>query len=189
MESKLTLDPAVILKTYKDVGDYETFTQIMVGAAYYVKYHGRLPSKFNEDEHPIAYGYFVNRIQPLIDGKTSTETNITEPEQQELFGLIDASSLFDNEEKNVLKNMLELWWGRGKYSRTELIYTQSMAQTRSGISGEKFAELRRWLKAEECLTWENRPYNDYLTSYHMFNEAKLLAVLRAENDTAKTSKP
>lgn len=185
METKLSLDPSVIIKAYKDVGDYETFTQVMVGAAYYVKYHGRLPSKFNEEQHPDAYRYFIERIKPIIDGKTQTDTNLNEADQQELLRLINVSSLFDDDEKKVLVDMLTMWWGRGKYARTELIYTQSMAQAKCGITGEKFVELRRWLKAEECLTWENRPYNDYLTSYHMFNEAKFLAVLKAEHETTK----
>ena len=61
-----------------------------------------------------------------------------------------------------------------------MIYTQSMCQNRVGVENEKFVELRKWLKAQGCLDWENKPYNDYLTSFHTFNERKLLDLLRDE---------
>lgn len=178
METKLTFDPEIVLSTYKAVGDNEIFTQVWVAAAYYVKYHGRLPRKFNEEEHPIAYGYFINRIKPLLDGKPETSSVLPDTKKTELIGAIKTTSLFDADEKKVLLDMLEMWWGRGQYARTELIYTQSMCLTRTGVSAEKFTELRKWLKAEGVLTWENRPYGDYLTSYHMVNEARLYEVLK-----------
>lgn len=178
MDTKISIDPEVILSTYKAVGDSDIFTQVWVAAAYYIKYHGRLPRKFNEEEHPIAYGYFINRIKPLLDGKPEVDSTVDDTTKSELLRLIKTTTLFDADEKKVLNDLLDMWWGRGKYARTELIYTQSMCQTRTGVGSEKFIELRKWLKAEGVLTWENRPYGDYLTSYHMVNEARLYEVLK-----------
>jgi hypothetical protein len=180
METKLTIDPDVIIKSFKSIGNSDHFTQIWVAAAYYVKHHGRLPAKFNQDEHPVPYKFFTEKIKPILDGKPVTENTLNDIEKEELYGFIKRTSLFDQEEKKVLKDMLDMWFGRGKYSRTELIYTQSMAWSRAGVPGDKFSELRKWLKAEECLTWENRPYNDYLTSYHMFNERKLYNLFKED---------
>ena len=180
METKLTIDPDVIIKSYKSINDADYFTQVWIAAAYYVKHHGRLPARFNQDEHPIAFDFFTNRIKPILDGKPITDDMLGENEKEELYGYLNRTTLFDPDEKKVLKDMLDMWYGRGKYARTELIYTQSMAWSRAGVPGEKFAELRKWLKAEECLTWENRPYNDYLTSYHMFKERKLYNLLKED---------
>lgn len=172
METKLTLDPNIILKAYKALGG-DDFVLVMLAAAYYVKYHKKLPKNFNVDIHPEAYIYFSNHIQPILDGKPDTDTSIPDTKKDELLALITNTTLLDAQEIKTLKDMLDLWWNRKGYSRTEMIYTQSMALSRTGIESEKFSELRKWLKAEECLTWENRPYGDYLTSYHTFNEAKL----------------
>lgn len=172
MDNKLALDPNIILKAYKALGG-DAFVLVMLAAAYYVKYHKKLPNNFNVDVHPEAYSYFSKHIQPILDGKPDTDTELDETKKEELLALISKTTLLDAQEIKTLKDMLDLWWNRKGYSRTEMIYTQNMALNRTGIEGEKFAELRKWLKAEECLTWENRPYGDYLTSYHTFNEAKL----------------
>ena len=179
MDNKLTLDPNVIIEAYKAVGDNDMFTQLMVAAAYFTKYRGKLPKKFTYENYPIAYDYFKKRIKPALEGKPAEDSTVDVG--PELFNLIDHSNYFDDEERKVLKDMLTMWWGRGKYSRTELIYTQSMALNRTGCPAEKFIELRKWLKANEALDWENRPYNDYLTSYHTFNEKKLVEILKDED--------
>lgn len=180
MESKLTIEPQVVLQTYKDLQSQDDFTAVWIAAAYYLKYRGKLPNKFTRERHPKSFDYFKKKIEPMLKGKSNPDCQLTEPGQEELFKLIDKSSYFDNEERSVLKDMLAMWWGRGKYSRTEMIYTQKMCFERTGVEADKFVELRKWLKAEDCLTWENRPYNDYLTSYHTFNEKRMLEVLRAE---------
>ena len=177
MDTKLNIDPNVILTAYKTVGDGDIFTQIMLATAYYVKYRGRLPKKFTPDEHPASYNYFIEHIKPVLDGKPEPQCNVG----PELFALIDRSNYFDDDERKLIKDMLEMWWGRGKFSRTEMIYTQKMCYERTGVESEKFVELRKWLKANGVLDWENRPYNDYLTSYHTFNEAKLLELLKNED--------
>ena len=177
METKLTLDPNIILKAYKALGG-DGFVLVMLAAAYYVKYRKRLPNNFTVDIHPEAYIYFTKHIQPVLDGKPDDDTNIDDIQKTELVAMISGTSLLDAQEIKTLTDMLDLWWNRKGYSRTEMIYTQTMALNRTGIEGEKFSELRRWLKAEGCLNWENRPYGDYLTSYHTFNEARLYQLFK-----------
>lgn len=177
METKLTLDPNIVLKCYKALGS-ENFVLVMLASAYYVKYHKRLPKNFDVDLHPEAYIYFTRNVQPILDGKPVCDDVLDEAGQAELITLINHSDLFDQDERKVLNDMLELWWGRKSFSRTEMIYTQKMCYDRTGVQSEKFCELRKWLKAEGALTWENKPYGDYNTSYHTFNEVKLLEVLK-----------
>lgn len=184
METKLILDPQLVLDTWKDIGDADMFSKLMIAAAYYVKYRGKLPKRF-ETYQELA-SYFKTNIEPILNGKPIADSVVGDDTKSELVTLINQSNYFDEDERKVLVDMLDLWWGRGKYARTELIYTQSMCLSRTGVDTEKFVELRKWLKAEDCLNWENRPYGDYITSYHTFNEAKLLEVLRAEqNNNAK----
>lgn len=182
MEAKLSIDASAILNSSKVLGS-ESFARVWWAAAYYVKYHGRLPKDFNEKMHKESYEYFCSNILPLLNGRNPENvTVINDKQKDELIDMINDTQLFDDDEKKVLLDMLTFWWGRGKYSRTELVYTQSMCQTRTGVGTEKFVELRMFLKAEECLKWENRPYGDYLTSYHTFNEARLYQLLKEYNN-------
>lgn len=176
----LTIDPNVILKAYKDLGT-DDFTLVMLATAYYAKYHfKRLPGKFTAEEHPRAWEYFSKSIRPIFDGKPTADNILTPEQQEEVKNYINKSVLFDDDERRILIDMLDMWWGRGVYARTEMIYTQSMCFSRTGVQSEKFVELRKFLRAEECLEWENKPYGDYLTSYHRFNEIKLYNFLKSD---------
>lgn len=181
MNELLAIDPNVVLKSYKTLGDYEAFSLVWLAAAYYQKYRGRLPKNFNDERHHLAYTYFNNYVKPVLDGKPVSDSTITTEEQADLISLVNTSGLFDDVEKATIVDMLQMWWGRGKFSRTEMIYTQAMAEKRTGIDSEKFSEIRKFLKAEKCLNWENRPHGDYVTSFHTFNEANLYKLLKEFN--------
>lgn len=184
MDTKLTIDPNVVIQSFKDLKSQDDFTAVWIAAAYSIKNRGKLPTNFTHDRHPQSYDYFKNKVEPILNGKAIPESQLTKEGQTELFELIDKSNYFDDDERRVIKDMLTMWWGRGKYAYTEMIYTQKMCLDRTGVEAEKFIELRKWLKAEECLTWENRPYNDYITSYHTFNEKKLYELLKREVQTS-----
>ena len=175
---KLSLDSQVILDAYKDLGP-EDFTLVMVASAYYTKYsQHRMPTKFTEELHPVSYRYFNSNIKPILDGKPVNE--ITVEQQHQLRGYIKNTMLFDDDEKTILNDMLDLWWGRGTYARTDMIYTQSMCYSRTKVKSEHLVNLRYYLKNEGCLTWENREFNGNPTSYHRFDEAKLYNLLKSD---------
>lgn len=177
---ELTIDPQIFIQAAKDLKSLEDVGCICLAVCCASKNRGRLPKNFNADTHEAAYLYYKNKVEPLMKGEALPETAITDGEKEELFKRIDESDYFEGDEKKLMKDMLTMWWGRGKYARTEMIYTQSMCQNRIGVENEKFVELRKWLKAQGCLDWENKPYNDYMTSFHTFNERKLLDLLRDE---------
>ena len=183
MDLKFSIAPEEIITAYKTLGN-DGFVLLMVAAAYATKYYGRLPSKFTQELHPKEYAYYKNNFEPLMNGKAKPSTHLSDSDWEILMDAIDKSHLFDEDDRKVLKDMLEMWKGRGKYSRTEMVYTQAMCKERTGVESEKFIELRRFLKAEECLNWENRQYNDRPTSYHIFNETNLLALLTKEINLA-----
>ena len=125
--------------------------------------------------------HYNTNIHPLLNGGAPGSNTVSEGDKAEIINRINDSNLFDVDDRKVLIDMLDMWWGRGKYARTEMMYTQSMCLKRTGVSSEKFSELRKFLKAQDCLTWENKPYKEFNTSYHMFNESNLLKLLREEN--------
>ena len=178
MNEHLSIDPNVVLKSYKILGDYEAFSLVWLAASYYIKYKGRLPRNFNDERHHLAYTYFNNYVKPILDGKPVSDDTITTDEQADLINLVNTTGLFDDVEKATIIDMLNMWWGRGKFARTEMIYTQAMAEKRTGITSEKFSEIRKFLKAEKCLEWENKPFGDYTTSFHRFNESNLYKLLK-----------
>lgn len=176
----LTIDPQVFIQAAKDLQSLEDVGCICLAVSCATKNRGRLPKNFNPETHGAAYHYYKTKVEPLLRGEANADGILTDDEKQELLHRIDESDYFESDEKTLVKDMLEMWWGRGKYARTEMIYTQSMCSNRTGVTNEKFVELRKWLKAQDVLDWENRPYNDYITSFHTINERKFLELLRDE---------
>lgn len=87
MDTKLTLDPNVVLQSYKDLQNQEDFTTVWIAAAYSVKNRGKLPTKFTEDRHPKTFKYFKTKIEPILNGKTIDDNRIDKNGQDELFNL------------------------------------------------------------------------------------------------------
>ena len=172
---KLEIDPEVIIRSAAELSSKRQVATLWICAAYYVKSHGKVPA--NIKEYPKVQQFFNQYVKPALDNKPYVENGLDSDKREELLNLVDCNAIMDDEEKKVLKDMLTMWWGRGCYSRKEMIYTQKMCKDRTGMEGDRFNELKKWLKANECLSWENKPYGDYVTSYHVFDEKKLYDLL------------
>lgn len=181
MERKLEINADAIIKAYKELNDSD-FKLVMLAAAKHAKYK-RVSPKFTEEKYPVAYRYFADDIQPLLEGTAPKSAQLDEEKQEGLFKMIQTTTLFNADERKVLLDMYRTWLSR---NRGELIYTANTCMNNTGVEAEIFNELRKYLKAYDCLTWETREVEyDGRTSnrcFYMFNEINLYKLLKEYED-------
>lgn len=138
---------------------------------------GNTPS-FTNPKVEGAFNRIVNSLKPE---KTLTNVCCGEEDRKELTQLLSAKSyLFNETERNIIKAMLEISWGRNeKYLGTPFMLTARKIQEH-GFDYADFTNLRKFLKGENVLDWEKRQSGtfQYQVTYYGFDEPKLLELVR-----------